>query len=229
MATGGALVAIVEDDQSTREVVAAHLEHAGFRTVHFTCGAKFTEYIQAHKPDMILLDLNLPDGDGIDICKFVKTDARLRAIPVIILSGRTGELDRVLGLEIGADDYMTKPFSPREMVARVKLRLHHEPAEPEVEVMTVSPDLVIDLKRYEVKAGGKVVEVTSTEFRLLRILAARPGWVHSRDQLLDALWGNEKVVVDRTIDLHVANLRRKLGKAGRLIKSVRGAGYKLET
>jgi len=228
MAPAGALIAIVEDDESTRDVLTRHLERAGFRTASFAYAAKFHEFIQAHRPDLVLLDLNLPDADGIDTCKAVKADPRLRSIPVIILSGRTAELDRVLGLEIGADDYVTKPFSTRELVARVKLRLHHEPAEPEVDTLTVSPDLVIDLKRYEVKAGGKIVELTPTEFRVLRILAARPGWVHSRDQLLDALWGNDKVVVDRTIDLHVANLRRKLGKAGRLIKSVRGVGYKLE-
>ncbi len=221
-------VAVVEDDAAVRDVVTLHLKQAGFQVSEFACLERFREFLEAHRPDLVILDLNLPDGDGIDACKAMQADARLRDIPVIILSGRTGELDRVLGLEVGAVDYVTKPFSGRELLARVKLRLPHEPAPEAGDVLAVGDELVIDLKRYVVTAGGRPVELTPTEFRLLRILASRPGWVHSRDQLLDALWGNDKVVVDRTIDLHVANLRRKLGKAGDCIKSVRGVGYKLE-
>lgn len=228
MRTQRRTIAVVEDDPAARAVVVAHLKKAGFDTTEFTCAGKFEEYLEAHRPDLVVLDRGLPDGDGLDVCKAMRADLRTRDIPVVVLSGRDAELDRVLGLELGADDYVTKPFSGAELVARVKLRLRPLAVEPQEREIALGPDTVIDLTRHEVRVGGKPVQLTVTEFRLLRILAERPGWVFSRDALLAALWGDDKAVVDRTVDLHVSNIRKKLAKAGAVVKSVRGVGYKIE-
>jgi len=224
------LIAIVEDDPAVRDVIAAALGRAGFRSAEFACGARFREYIDAQRPDLTILDLNLPDGDGMDICRDLKRRPALADMPIIILSARTEEMDRVLGIEMGADDYVTKPFSTRELVARVKAQFRHEERQQEKAAQTieVAGMLLLDLRQYKVFVQGKPVELTPTEFRLLRILAERPGWVFSRDQILDGLWGDDKVVTDRTVDFHITNLKRKLGKAGALLKSLRGLGYKLE-
>jgi two-component system phosphate regulon response regulator PhoB/two-component system alkaline phosphatase synthesis response regulator PhoP len=157
----------------------------------------------------------------------MKRDARTAGIPVVMLTARGDELDRVLGLEIGADDYVTKPFSPKELVARVKAVLRRHDTGKQRDTIELTAGVVMDPNRYEVSVHGRRLELTTTEFKLLEILAERRGWVFSRDEILSRLWGDEKAVIDRTVDVHVTNLRKKLGKAGRLIENVRGVGYKL--
>ena len=222
------LVAVVDDEPDILELVSLHLTKAGFATRTFATAAEFQMSLVKNVPNVVVLDLMLPDGDGLDICKQLKADPRTASVPVVILTARGEEFDRVLGLEIGADDYVTKPFSPKELVARVKAVLRRSEAKESAGTIELPDGVVIDLHRYEVLIGGKSAGLTTTEFKILRILADRPGWVFSRDELLSRLWGDEKAVLDRTIDVHITNLRKKLRKSGRLLKNVRGVGYKLE-
>ncbi len=183
------------------------------------------------RPDLIILDLMLPDADGFEICKYLKKEKKFSDIPIIMLTARDEESDKVLGLELGADDYVTKPFSIRELVARTKAVLRRQNIKEEnieTEKIKVGDILIMDLKKYEVTVSGKKIDLTTTEFKIMQLLASRKGWVFTRNQILDYLWSEEKFVLDRTIDVHVRNLRDKLGEAARFIKSVRGVGYKLE-
>ena len=221
------LIAVVDDEPDILELVALHLKKAGFSVRTFPDAGRFQKSLAGTVPDLVVLDLMLPDADGLDVCSDLKKDSRTAHVPVMMLTARGEELDRVLGLEIGADDYITKPFSPKELVARVKavLRRHQEPEARDT--VELADGVVIDVNRYEVTVNGRKVDVTTTEFKLLGILAERRGWVFSRDEILSRLWGDEKAVIDRTVDVHVTNLRKKLGKAGRIIENVRGVGYKL--
>jgi two-component system phosphate regulon response regulator PhoB/two-component system alkaline phosphatase synthesis response regulator PhoP len=170
----------------------------------------------------------LPDVDGFEICKHLKKNNEWENIPIIILTAKEDETDKVLGLELGADDYVTKPFSPRELVARVRAVLRRKAAEPKTALVEIGGIITIDSDKHEIKLLGKLIDLTSTEFKILYFLASKPGWVFSRDKILDYLWGQEKAVVDRTIDVHIRHLREKLGEYGNIIKNVRGIGYKLE-
>ncbi|HTW91122.1 MAG TPA: response regulator transcription factor [bacterium] len=221
------LVAVVDDEPDILELVSLHLSKAGFAVRTFPDATRFQKSLASSLPDLVILDLMLPDADGIDVCKYLKQEARTAHVPVVMLTARGDELDRVLGLEIGADDYITKPFSPKELVARVKavLRRHEKKVEPDT--VALAEGIALDKNRYEVTVRGRKLELTTTEFKLIEILAERRGWVFSRDELLSRLWGDEKAVLDRTIDVHITNLRKKLGKAGHLIENVRGVGYKL--
>ena len=221
------LVAVVDDEPDILELVSLHLTKAGFAVRTYLDAGRFQKSLAKSIPDLVVLDLMLPDADGLDVCKSLKAEARTAHVPVMMLTARGEELDRVLGLEIGADDYVTKPFSPKELVARVKAVLRRVEKSEVRNTVELGDGVVLDLNRYEVKASGRKVDVTTTEFKLLAILAERRGWVFSRDEILGRLWGEEKAVLDRTIDVHVTNLRKKLGKAGRLIENVRGVGYKL--
>jgi two-component system phosphate regulon response regulator PhoB/two-component system alkaline phosphatase synthesis response regulator PhoP len=221
------LIAVVDDEPDIRELVALHLKKAGFSVRTFPDAGQFQKSLAGTVPDLVVLDLMLPDADGIDICKDLKRDARTAHVPVVMLTARGDELDRILGLEIGADDYITKPFSPKELVARVKAVLRRSEQRRTGDVIELPQGVLIDPNRFEVTVGGRKTDLTTTEFKILSILAERPGWVFSRDEILNRLWGDEKAVIDRTVDVHVTNLRKKLGKAGRLIENVRGVGYKL--
>jgi DNA-binding response OmpR family regulator len=224
------LVAAVDDDPDILELVSVHLLKAGMKVRKFPDAEGFYRFLHQDVPDLVVLDLMLPDSDGIEICRFLRNEKRLSAVPVIMLTARSDEVDRVLGLEIGADDYITKPFSPKEFVARVKAVLRRSrPREEKAEKMEIGGVLTIDLGRYELTVGSEKIDVTAVEFRILQILASRPGWVFSRESILDHLWGHDKVVTERTIDVHVRHLREKLGTAAHLVKNVRGVGYKLET
>jgi len=169
----------------------------------------------------------MPETDGITVCRQMKADKQYSNIPVIFLTAKTAETDKVLGLEFGADDYITKPFSVREMAARVKAVLRRHAGKEEGKKTKIH-GIVIDAEKHQVIVKGEPVELTATEFKILQILASKEGVVFSREQLLDNLWGNEKVVVDRTIDVHIKHLREKLGKSGELIRNIRGVGYKIE-
>ena len=223
----GKMIAVVEDEKDIADLVAFHLSNAGFSVRVFASGGAFLSFLGSGAPALLILDLMLPDADGIEICKHLKREERFSSIPVIILTARAGEADRVLGLELGADDYVVKPFSPRELVARVKAVLRREEMPAGQKRVSIGKHIILDPGRHEVTVDGKRVDMTSTEFRILHILASKQGWVFSRDKILDLLWGNEKAVIDRTVDVHVTHLREKLGSAGRCIANVRGIGYKI--
>ena len=221
------LIAVVDDESDILELVSLHLSKAGFAVRTFPDATRFQKSLATGLPDLVILDLMLPDVDGIDVCKDLKREARTAHVPVVMLTARGDELDRVLGLEIGADDYVTKPFSPKELVARVKAVLRRHSQKEHDDTVELADGVIMDTKRYEVTVRGRKLELTTTEFKLLEIMAQRRGWVFSRDEILSRLWGDEKAVLDRTIDVHITNLRKKLGKAGTLIENVRGVGYKL--
>jgi two-component system phosphate regulon response regulator PhoB/two-component system alkaline phosphatase synthesis response regulator PhoP len=222
------LIAIVDDEPDIVELVRLHLTKAAFKVEGFLNAEKFLKFLDKTKPDLIILDLMLPDADGFEVCKYLKAKGELSPIPVIMLTAKDEESDKILGLELGADDYVTKPFSPKELVARVKAVLRRRSQKDEETIITVGENLVLNSEKYEVWIDNKKILLTSTEFKILRLLASRKGRVFTREQILDHLWGHEKIVLDRTIDVHIKNLREKLGKAARFIKNIRGIGYKLE-
>ncbi len=223
------LVFVVDDEPDILELVSLHLEKASFKTKGFLSASELFGSIEKNQPDLIILDLMLPDMDGLEVCKSIKKNQKLASVPIIILTAKGEEADKIVGLELGADDYVTKPFSPKELVARVKavLRRFAESRDSESQIK-IGHFLTIDPNRHQALVENKLVELTSTEFKILEKLSSKPGWVFSREKLLDYLWGDEKAVLDRTIDVHIRHLRKKLGRASHLIKNVRGVGYKLE-
>lgn len=221
-------IAIVDDEPDIVDLISLHLEKAGFKTKGFYDAGSFLKSLDRSLPELIILDLMLPDMDGFDICKYLKGTDTFAFIPIIVLTARSEETDKVLGLELGADDYVTKPFSPRELVARVKAVLRRGVPGEAIKKMKVGGSLVIDPQKFAVTVDGKEIELTPTEFKILELIASKKGWVFTRKQILDHLWGHEKSVVDRTVDVHISHLRQKLGKAARFIQNIRGVGYKLE-
>jgi DNA-binding response OmpR family regulator len=224
----GKVIAIVDDEPDIVELVTVNLRKAGFTPHGFATAEKFFSFLKVQTPDLVILDLMLSDADGLEICKHLKKTDELAAIPIIMLTAKAEETDKILGLELGADDYVTKPFSPKELVARVKVALRRLTQKEITQKIELGGILTIDTEKFEVKVAGEKIEVTSTEFKILQVLASRPERVFSRDKILDYLWGSEKAVLDRTVDVHVKNLREKLGAAGQFIKNVRGIGYKIE-
>ena len=225
----GRHIAVVEDDVDIMELVSLHLRKERFGVTGFLNGTGFLRSLDGEPPMLVVPDLMLPDVDGFEICRLLRTRPSYSAIPIIILTARTGETDRVLGLELGADDYVIKPFSPRELTARVKAVLRRTSKQEAVTEMIDIDGLVrIDPQKYEVMVENTRIDLTATEFRILQLLASKRGWVFSRERILTHLWGNDKMVLDRTIDVHIKNLREKMGKAAALIKNMRGIGYKLE-
>src|SRR4030066_2005194 len=221
------VIAALDDEADILELLKVNLQKAGYRFEGFQEADDLFRYLAREKPSLILLDLMLPETDGLEVCRQIRRSESLPGIPVIMLTARGDESDRVGGVELGADDYMTKPFSVKELVARIHAVLRRPgggEAGPRISVGT----LVIDLDKFEVTAGGAKVELTATEFKILPLRASRQGRVFSRDQILDFLWGRETAVIDRTVDVHLRNLREKLGEAASLIKNIRGVGYKLE-
>lgn len=223
------LIYIVDDEQDIIDLVALHLERSNFQVQGFPDAMTFYQQLNQKIPDLIILDLMLPDEGGFEVCKHLKKNDQYSDIPIIILSARMEETDKILGLELGADDYVTKPFSPAEIVARVKAVLRRKKARTIESKIIVDGNMIIELGKYRVFIGEEEISLTSTEFKILKLFATKQGWVFNREQILDYLWGDEKAVLDRTIDVHVRNLREKLGEKGFLIKNVRGVGYKLES
>jgi len=221
------LITIVEDEDDIRSLVCAGLKKERFRVREYADGKGFLSSLRTEKPDLVLLDVMLPDTDGFAICRGMRADRALAAIPVIMLTARAEEADRVLGLELGADDYVVKPFSPKELAARVKAVLRRSSPEAGRSRIEVTEGLLIDTDTLEATLQGKRLELTQAEFRILHLLATRIGWVFSREKILDYLWGDEKNVTDRSVDVHVKHLRDKLGLAGKIIANVRGVGYKI--
>ncbi len=222
------IIAIIDDEPDILELVSINLKKAGYQVKGFSDSESFLRYLSAEIPDLVVLDLMLPDMDGFEVCKFLKNQRKYASIPIIMLTARTEETEKILGLELGADDYVTKPFSPRELVARVKAVLRRNVSKDETKRINIGNLLVLDTEKYEVEVEGEKIELTSTEFKILKMLSTKQGWVFSREKILQHLWGDDKMVLDRTVDVHIKHLREKLGKASALIKNVRGVGYKLE-
>jgi two-component system phosphate regulon response regulator PhoB len=220
-------VLVVEDEKDISDLLEYHLTQAGFSVVTARDGSEALEKAAREGPALILLDLMLPGMDGKDICRALKSNPVTQGIPVMMVTARTEEVDRIIGFELGADDYVTKPFSPRELVLRVKAVMRRGEEVPSEEEKVLRPgSLVIDVARHQVLAGGQPVELTSTEFKLLVELAARRGRVQTREALLNRVWGYTYEGYARTVDTHIRRLREKLGPSGHLIETLRGVGYR---
>jgi two-component system phosphate regulon response regulator PhoB len=219
-------VLIVDDEQDVLDLLVYNLQKAGYRTVNARDGALALQKARDEVPSLIILDLMLPQLDGTEVCRQLKADSKTAQIPIIMLTAKAEEVDRVVGLELGADDYVTKPFSPREIVLRVKTVLRRASGKPAPAEVLKFDDLTVDIGKHEVSHKGKVVELTVTEFKLLATLMERRGRVQSRDRLLTDVWGYEGDVDTRTVDTHMRRLREKLGKAGDYVETVRGVGYR---
>lgn len=220
-------IAVLDDEPDILRLVELHLKKADFLVDCYEHPRELLDSLTSRNHDLIILDLMLPGADGLEICATLKRDARHRSIPVIMLTAKGRESDKITGLDLGADDYVTKPFSPRELVSRVKAVLRRSGRES-ASLVALGDLLTIDPDRFEVRVRGEHVPLTAVEFRILHLLASNEGRVFSREKILDHLWGNEKAVLDRTVDVHIKNLRDKLGQAGRLITNIRGVGYKLQ-
>ena len=224
------VVAIIDDEKDILDLVSHHLKREGYKVKEFLNGRDFLLFVDSVVPDLTLLDIMLPAIDGLEICRMLKGKPKTSQMPIIMLTAKGTEADVVVGLELGADDYVVKPFSPRELLARVKSVLRRTAKKQnEDEIIKIGP-VTINTQRYEVHVNSSKIELTTTEFKILEVLAEGRGRVYTRDQLLKKkrLWGDDKLVYDRTIDVHIKNLRDKLGPAGHMIKTVRSIGYKLE-
>jgi two-component system, OmpR family, alkaline phosphatase synthesis response regulator PhoP len=220
-------VLVVDDEEDILELVEYNLTKEGYRVTCVSTGEAGLEVARSAVPDLVLLDLMLPGVDGLDVCRALKQDPRTKHLSIMMLSARGEEADIVTGLELGADDYIVKPFSPRVLSARIKsvLRRHKSPRPEEAAVLTID-GLVINPGRHEVLLDGQPTELTSTEFKVLHFLARQPGWVFTRYQIVDAVHGEDYPVTDRSVDVQIVGLRKKLGEYGAYIETVRGVGYR---
>jgi two-component system phosphate regulon response regulator PhoB len=219
-------ILIVDDEPDALEVLGFKLREAGYAPLFAKDGARAIAIARDERPALIVLDLMLPEVDGLEVCKILRRDPGTASIPVLMLTARASEMDRVLGLELGADDYVTKPFSPRELVLRIKKLLARSQAVEEVGARLRLGELDIDVPRHQVSLSGQPLVLTATEFKLLEILARRRGRVQSRDRLLQDVWGYENPIDSRTVDTHMRRLREKLGESAHYLETVRGVGYR---
>jgi len=222
-------ILIIEDEEDILELLRYNLAKEGYQVREATSGEEGLKLAQAESPDLVVLDLMLPGMDGLEICRALKSDAATRGIDIVILTAKGEEADIVAGLELGADDYITKPFSPRVLLARIRavLRRKSKVSTSGSQAIRIH-ELSIDPLRHKVSVAGRPVELTYTEFRILHFLASRPGWVLTRYQIVDAIRGENYSVTDRAVDVQIASLRKKLGEAGRYIQTVRGVGYRFK-
>ncbi|MEM7410256.1 MAG: response regulator [Myxococcota bacterium] len=220
-------ILVVDDEPDLLELVRINLSQAGFEVETADTGSQALEKLRAAPPDLMILDLMLPDLSGTEVCRQVRADVALSETPIIMLTAKADEVDRVVGLELGADDYVTKPFSPRELTLRARAVLRRrQPAARESSDVLENAVLRLDPERHRCFVSDQEIELTAKEFALLHGLMRRPGRVMTRDQLLDDVWGTDIAVTTRTIDTHLKRLREKLGPAGSLIETVRGVGYR---
>lgn len=217
------LIYILEDEENIRELEAFAMKNSGYEAESFAAPREFYKALESRVPDLILLDIMLPGVDGLDILKRLREEERFSKIPVIIISAKTTELDRVRGLDLGADDYLCKPFGVMELVSRVRARLRN--AEQKTESVLLFEEIVLSPQTRAVTVNGSPVELTYKEFELLRLLMSSPGTVFEREQILDRVWGYDST--GRTLDVHIRTLRSKLRECGKYILTVRGVGYKL--
>ncbi len=222
-------ILVVEDEEDILEIVRFNLAKEGYRVVCVTTGEDGLAAARSERPDLVVLDLMLPGVDGLEVCRRLKSDPSTAHVPIVMLTAKTEEADIVAGLELGADDYVTKPFSPRVLIARIRAVLRRKSRQPLDESTPIRMhEIEIDPGRHEVRADGRRVELTHTEFRILHFLARRPGWVFTRYQIVDTARGENYPVTDRSVDFHIAMLRKKLGRYGRYIETVRGVGYRFK-
>lgn len=219
-------ILLVDDEPDALEVLGFKLKEAGFTPLFAKDGQRALASARDERPDLIVLDLMLPEVDGLEVCKILRRDNSTAAIPILMLTARAAEMDRVLGLELGADDYVTKPFSPRELVLRIKKLLARVKASDEPVARLRFGELDIDVPRHHVAVEGKGIVLTATEFKLLELLARRRGRVQTRERLLQDVWGYENPIDSRTVDTHMRRLREKLGEAARFLETIRGVGYR---
>ncbi|QEN05034.1 response regulator [Thiospirochaeta perfilievii] len=221
-------ILIIEDEKDILELIAFNLECTGYTVYKASNGEDGIEIVKNSIPDLILLDLMMPGIDGFDVCKILKQDKKTKHIPIIMLTARGEDTDIVSGLEIGADDYVTKPFSPKILIARIRTVLRRPNDSPEVgETLNVS-GIIMDISRHRVSIDSEEIDLSSTEFDILKTLMSSPGWVFSRNQIIDAVKGSNYPVTQRSVDVQILGLRKKLGTRGQFIETVRGVGYKLK-
>lgn len=227
-------ILIVEDDENIQQLVGYNLAKAGFNVLYAENGEQALVSVKRDAPDLMVLDIMLPSLNGFEVCKILRKDPLTKALPIIMLTAKGEENDVTAGLDLGADDYITKPFSPKILVARIKAALRRrdelsaeEGGEPKDALIKIH-DIVIDPKRYEVEVSGALVALTVTEFSILDLLARRPGWVFSRQQIIDGVRGYDYVITPRAVDVQVFGLRKKLGVSGECIETVRGIGYRMK-
>ena len=219
-------VLVVDDEPDAVELLSFHLKGSGFDVVTSADGAQALKSARLHHPDLILLDVMLPEIEGTEVCKLLRRDPATAGIPIIMLTARAAEVDRIVGLELGADDYVTKPFSPRELVLRVKKLIKRRTQPEEKADRLEAGELLVDIPRHLVTVNNRRVDLTATEFKLLTTLMHRRGRVQSRDQLLQDVWQYDNLIDTRTVDTHMRRLREKLGRASRHLDTVRGVGYR---
>ena len=219
-------ILVVDDEPEAVELLEFNLKQAGYAVSAAGDGAAALKKARAQTPDMVVLDVMLPEMDGFEICKTLRLEPTMAKLPIIMLTAKAAEIDRVLGLELGADDYLTKPFSPRELLLRIKKILSRGANEEKPREQLRFGDLLIDLPRHLASWKGKTIELTATEFKLLTVLAQRAGRVQSRDQLLRDVWEYDSLIDTRTVDTHMRRLREKLGPASEHLDTVRGVGYR---
>ncbi len=220
-------ILVIEDEEDILELISFNLGKEGYRVVGATSGEQGLKAARASVPGLIVLDLMLPGIDGLEICKVLKNDSKTQHVPIIMLTAKSEESDVITGLEVGADDYITKPFSPKILIARIRSLLRRRARETDKSTSTIKAhDVLIHPGRHEVVVAGKSVDLTLTEFQILQLLARHPGWVFSRYQIVNEIRGDETIVTDRSVDVQIVGLRKKLGDAGQYIETVRGVGYK---
>ncbi len=221
-------ILVVEDEEDILELIRYSLEKEGYLVTVAMCGEDAIRLIRVNNFDMILLDLMLPQMDGLEVCKILKRDSKTENVPIMMLTAKSSETDIVTGLELGADDYMTKPFSPKVLIARMRTvlrRQHTETSQGESDVIRLG-NIQIHPGRHEIMVDGSRIDLTFTEFKILQMLARRPGWVFSRQQIVDSVCGDDNMVTERAVDVHILGLRRKMGDMGKFVETVRGVGYK---
>jgi phosphate regulon transcriptional regulator PhoB len=219
-------ILVVDDETDALDLIEFNLKAAGYDVITAADGAKALEKARNSAPDLVILDLMLPEMDGLEVCKNLRRDEKTATVPIIMLTAKAAEIDRVLGLELGADDYVTKPFSPRELTLRVKSLLRRAQPEEGGKTELRIGEIVIDIPRHQVSVKGKRIDLTATEFKLLTVLAERRGRVQSREQLLQDVWEYNTLVDTRTVDTHMRRLREKMGAAADNVETVRGVGYR---
>ncbi|MCX5869377.1 MAG: response regulator [Deltaproteobacteria bacterium] len=229
-----ATILIVEDDENIQQLVGYNLAKAGFQVLYAENGEQALASVKRELPDLMVLDIMLPSLNGFEVCKILRKDPQTKALPIIMLTAKGEESDVTAGLDLGADDYITKPFSPKILISRIKAALRRreelsgEDGSEAKKGLVKVHDIVIDPKRYEVVVAGSLVALTVTEFSILDLLARRPGWVFSRQQIIDGVRGYDYVITPRAVDVQVFGLRKKLGTSGECIETVRGIGYRMK-
>jgi DNA-binding response OmpR family regulator len=221
-------ILVVDDEPDALEVLGFKLKEAGYLPLFAKDGARALTTARDERPALIVLDVMLPEVDGLEVCKILRRDPATATIPILMLTARAAEMDRVLGLELGADDYVTKPFSPRELVLRIKKLLARTKAADDPVTQLRLGQLEIDVPRHAVAVGGVPVDLTATEFKLLEILARRRGRVQTRERLLQDVWGYENPIDSRTVDTHMRRLREKIGTVADYLETIRGVGYRFK-